>query len=227
MTTSRVSSIFHNKNKRIGKNVTFCMSEKILEKVNGSEFKDVLIKYFQKYFVMNEIDKFSFIQFADNGKKTAFFNPEPLNYFLVKFQKTKGTFEFTDSFTTNSSTVFMELYNIFDSILKNYTSVEESDNIIIIFTDTDDIRFSSISDCLNIVDELNKKNASVFFLSYDENIKEDKVNNLQSFLNGLSEGHFFLVKNYQQIKQIFINISTNKIQSNFFSFDYDCFDKSL
>ena len=90
---------------------------------------------FQKYFVMNEIDKFSFIQFADNGKKTAFFNPEPLNYFLVKFQKTKGTFEFTDSFTTNSSTVFMELYNIFDSILKNYTSVEESDNIIIIFTD--------------------------------------------------------------------------------------------
>ena len=50
------------------------MSEKILDKLNGLEFKDVLIKYFEKYYIMDEYDKFSFIQFADNGKKQHFLN---------------------------------------------------------------------------------------------------------------------------------------------------------
>ena len=199
-----------------------------MEKVNGQEFKDVLIKYIQKYFVINDNDKFSFVQFADNGKKTVFFKPEILNNFLLKFQKTKGTFEVTESFsTTTTSSVFAELYNIFDSILKNYTQAEDSDNIILIFMDSEDIRFSSIEDCLNIVEDLNKKNASVYFFTYDENIKEKKVNNIQSFLNGLIEGNFYRIKNYQQIKQIFINISTIKNQSSFFSFDYDNFETAL
>ena len=227
MTTSKVSTAFQNRNKRLGKIVTFCMSEKILEKLNGQEFKDVLIKYFEKYFVMNDNDKFSFIQFADNGKKTAFFKPEPLNYFLLKFQKTKGTFELTDSFMTNTSSIFMELYNILDSIIKNYSSSEENDNIIMIFMDPEDIRFSSMDDCFSIVEDLNKKNASVYFFAYDENIKEEKVNNIQSFLNGLIEGYFFHIKNYQQLKQIFINISTIKSQSSFFSFDYNLFEQTI
>ena len=93
--------------------------------------------------------------------------------------------------------------------------------------DSEDIRFSSIEDCLNIVEDLNKKNASVYFFTYDENIKEKKVNNIQSFLNGLIEGNFYRIKNYQQIKQIFINISTIKNQSSFFSFDYDNFETAL
>ena len=80
----------------------------------------------------------------------------------------------------------MELYNIFDSIIKNYPSTdEEVDNIIIMFINTDDIRFNSIKECLNIVEELNKKNISVFLLSYDVEIKKEKINNIQSFLNGL------------------------------------------
>ena len=228
MTTSRVSTAFHSRNRKLYKIVTFCISEKILEKVNGQEFKDVLIKYIQKYFVINDNDKFSFVQFADNGKKTVFFKPEILNNFLLKFQKTKGTFEVTESFsTTTTSSVFAELYNIFDSILKNYTQAEDSDNIILIFMDSEDIRFSSIEDCLNIVEDLNKKNASVYFFTYYENIKEKKVNNIQSFLNGLIEGNFYRIKNYQQIKQIFINISTIKNQSSFFSFDYDNFETAL
>ena len=228
MTTSRVSTAFHNKNKKLYKNVTFCVSEKILEKVNGQEFKDVLIKYIQKYFIINENDKFSFVQFSDNGKKTVFLKPELLNNFLLKFQKTKGTFEVTESFSTSiTSTIFVELYNILDSIIKSYTQPEESDNIILIFTDTEDIRFSSIDDCLNIVEDLNKKNVSVYFFTYDENIKEGKINNIQSFLNGLIEGNFYCIKNYQQIKQILINISTIKNQSNFFSFDYDIFETAL
>ena len=227
MITSRVSTAFQNRNRKLNKVVTFCMSEKILEKLNGQEFKDVLIKYFEKYFVMNENDKFSFIQFADNGKKTTFFKPESLNYFLLKFQKTKGTFELTDSFMTTSSTIFTELYNILDSIIKNYSQIEDTDNIIMIFMESDDIRFSSIDDCLNIVDDLNKKNVSVYFFAYDEDIKEEKVNNIQSFLNGLIEGHFFHIKNYQQVKQIFINISTVNNQSNFFGFDYELFENEI
>ena len=82
-------------------------------------------------------------------------------------------------------------------------------------------------DCLNIVDDLNKKNVSLYFLSFEENIEEKKVNNIQSFLNGLIEGYFFNIKNYQQLKQIFINLSSIKYQSNFFGFDYNIFDNDI
>ena len=95
------------------------------------------------------------------------------------------------------------------------------------FIDSDDIRFSKVLDCLNIVDDLNKKNASLYFLSLEENIEEEKVNNIQSFLNGLIEGYFFNIKNYQQLEQIFINISSIKYQSNFFGFDYNIFDNII
>ena len=227
--TGKVSSSFHFKNRNLSKIITLCLSEKILKKVNGLELKDVIIKYFQKYFAMNESDKFSFIQFANNGKKTVYFKMEQLDYFLLKIQKTKNTFELTDSYITNSNLPFMELFNIFDSIIKNYPQSEESntDNIIIMFINSDDIRFTSMGECINIVEELNKKNTSVFLLSYDEEIKKEKINNIHSFLNGLFEGYFFQIKNYQQIKQIFINISTIKYQSNFFGYDFDSLDHTL
>ena len=227
--TGKVSASIHLKNKNISKIITLCLSEKVLKKVNGLELKDVLIKYFQKYFAMNENDKFSFIQFANNGKKTVYFKMEQLDYFLLKIQKTKNTFELTDSYITNSNLPFMELFNIFDSIIKNYPTTEEinTDNIIIMFINSDDIRFTSMNECINIVEELNKKNTSVFLLSYDDEIKKEKINNIHSFLNGLFEGYFFQIKNYQQIKQIFINISTIKYQSNFFGYDFDSLDHTL
>ena len=225
--TSKISQAFMNKNRKLNKILTLCLSEKILEKLNGQEFKDVLIKYFQKYFISNENDKFSFIQFANNGKKTVSIKLEPLNNFLLKFQKTKGSFELTDSFKPNKEFIFMELYNILDSIIKNYPQTEETDNIIMLFIDSEDIRFTTVVDCLNIVDDLNKKNASVYFLSFEPEIKEEKVNNIQSFLNGLIEGYFFHIKNYQQLKQIFINISTIKYQTNFFGYDFQIFDHTL
>jgi hypothetical protein len=248
MQTGRVSTSFHLKNKNINKIITLCLSEKILKKVNGLELKDVIIKYFQKYFAMNENDKFSFIQFANNGKKTVYFKMEQLDYFLLKIQKTKNTFELTDSYKeegyspnfskkqseklnigNNSNLPFMELFNIFDSIIKNYPAGEENitDNIILMFINSDDIRFTSMKECIYIVEELNKKNTSVFLLSYDEEIKKEKINNIHSFLNGLFEGYFFQIKNYQQIKQIFINISTIKYQSNFFGYDFDSLDHTL
>ena len=96
-----------------------------------------------------------------------------------------------------------------------------------IFINANDIRFSSVSDCLNIVEYLNENNTSVFFLCYDKIIEESKINNIQSFLNGLIEGYFFQIRNYQQIKDIFVNLSTMKYQTNFFKFNYDCFDHNL
>ena len=149
---SRRSAAYLNKYRKLNKNITLCLSERILENLNGQEFKDVLIKYFQKYFIPNENDKFSFIQFANNGKRTASIILEPLNNFLLKFQKTKGVFELSDSFKPTKDFIFMELYSILDSIIKNYSQTEETDNIIMIFIDSEDIRFTTVVDCLNIVE---------------------------------------------------------------------------
>ena len=68
--TGKISTLYYSKNKNLNKIITLCLSEKILQNVNGLELKDIIIKYFQKYFIMNENDKFNFIQFSNNGKKT-------------------------------------------------------------------------------------------------------------------------------------------------------------
>ena len=224
-----ISSYYTPVKKNINKIITLCLSEKIFQKICGMELKDVIIKYFQKYFALNENDKYNFIQFANNGKKTVYFKMEKLDSFLLKIQKAKNSFELSDTYMKNSNAPFMELYNIFDSILKSYPPNEESitDNIIIMFINSEDIRFQTIGDCIKIVDDLKKKNTSVFLLSYDDEIEPDKINNIHSFLNGFFEGYFFQIKNYQQLKQIFINISNIKYQSNFFGYDFDIFDHTL
>jgi hypothetical protein len=227
--TGKISSLYYTKNKNLSKIITLCLSEKVLKNINGLELKDIIIKYFQKYFIMNENDKFNFIQFSNNGKKTIHLKMEPLDYFILKIQKTKNSFELTDSFEQNKDLPFMELFNLFDFIIRSYPSQDDilTDNIIIMIINTDDIRFSSINECLKIVEELNKKNVSVFILSYDVEIKKQKINNIHSFLNGLFEGHFLQIKSYQQLKQIFINLSTVKNQSNFYGYDYEGLDYLL
>ena len=183
---------------------------------------------------MNENDKFSFIQFACNGKKTVYIKMEKLNYFLQKIQKINNTFELTESYSRYTNMPFTELFNILESIFKNnnVTQGEDSitdatDNIVIMFINSEDIRFTSMEECLKTVKELNKKNVSLFLLSYDTEISMDKINNIQSLLSGLIEGHFYQIKNYQQIKQIFINISTIQYQSNFFGYDFHTIDQEL
>ena len=234
LNTGRTRSSLHNRNKNVNKVITLCLSEKILRKINGFELKDVIIKFYQKYFSMNENDKFSFIQFACNGKKTVYIKMEKLNYFLQKIQKINNTFELTESYSRYTNMPFTELFNILESIFKNnnVTQGEDSitdatDNIIIMFINSEDIRFTSMEECLKTVKELNKKNVSLFLLSYDTEISMDKINNIQSLLSGLIEGHFYQIKNYQQIKQIFINISTIQYQSNFFGYDFHTIDQEL
>ena len=127
----------------------------------------------------------------------------------------------------NNSEGFIGLYDIFDSIIKNYQKTEENDNIIMLFIDEKYIRFSSINDCLSIVEALNGNNVNFFFFCFNEIIINNKVNNIQSFLNGLIEGHLFQIKNYEQLKEIFVNLSTKDHQINFFKYDYDCFEHNL
>ena len=225
--TSKLSNYYHSK--RVYKNITICLSEKILGIINGEELKNIIINYLEKFYSKNENDKFSFIQYALNGKKTVFFQPCSSNEFIAKFHKSKSTFQSSDDLLNKQkkSTLFMGLYDLFDLAIRNCQNNELSDNIIMLFIASEDIRFSSIVDCMNIVEELNKNNVSVYFFCYDEIIDENKINNIQSFLNGLIDGYFFQIKNYQQIKEVFINLSNMNYQSNFFKFDYYCFDNYL
>ena len=221
------TSKYSNYNNRIMyKDITICLSEKILGKINGPQFKDVLINYLIKYFIYDENDQFSFIQFSTNGKKSLFFQHCPLNEFIIKLHKSKYVFTSSNDIS-NKSDVFMGLYDIFDSVIKNIQTLELNDNIIILFISSEDIRFSNIADCMYIVEQLNKKNISVYFICFDDIIEVSKINNIQSFLNGLIEGYFFQIKNNEQIKEIFVNISNIKYQSNFFKFDYESFDHNL
>ena len=223
------SNFYINSKKFINKIITLCISEKIFNKINGMEFKDVIIKYFQKYFIFNENDKYNYIQFAKNGKITLYLKMEKLDSFLLKIQKAKNGFELSNIYETNSNIPFMELYNILDSIIKNYpvNTQNLTDNIVLMIMNSEDIRFKTMNDCISIVDNIKEKNVSLFLISFDEIIEPDKINNIHSFLNGLFEGHFFNIKNYQQLKQIFISISNNKIQSNFFGYDFEIFDNTL
>ena len=67
--------------------ITICISEKVIVNLNGTELKDVLVKYLQKFFIPNDNDLFSFIQFTFNGKKSIYLKPERLDFFLKRFQK--------------------------------------------------------------------------------------------------------------------------------------------
>ena len=230
--TSRMSSLYFNKNNRnMYKNITLCFSDIIYEKINIEELKYVIIEFLKKYFINDENDKYSFIQFAYNGKKTLFLQPCSLNEFCSKFKKTKIKFENTNLMSKdneiNTSKLFMGLYDLLISIINNYQNNEINDNIIMIFMHSEDIRFSSIEDCINIVDKLNKNNISIYFFCFDKKISGQKINNIQSFLNGLIEGYFFQIKNFKQIEELFVYLSNNRHQSNFFKFDYECFEHIL
>ena len=224
--TSKMSSRYYNKYRNIHKNITLCLSEKIFNQINIQEFKDIIINYLKKYFIQNDNDLFSFFQFGSNGKKTILIPPCSLNEFCTKLYKIKNNIENINTSKTNSN-LFMGLYDILFSIIQNYQTSKSKDNIIMLFMNSEDIRFSCKADCINIVEELNKNNNSVYFFCFDKIIDNQKINNIQSFLNGLIEGYFFEIKDYQQIKEIFANISDNKKQSSFFKFDYQGFDNYL
>ena len=155
------------------------------------------------------------------------FLSQSLNQFILKLSKIKNNLEINDYSLRDKSLIKVGINNIFETILNNYDKTEEKDNIILIFIDAKDIRFDSEKEFLNTVGALNDNNFSVFFFCFDEIIEKNKINNIQSFINGLIEGYLFKVKNYQQLKEIFINLSSNNYQMNQFKFNYDSFDHYL
>jgi len=84
---------------------------------------------------------------------------EKLDSFLLKIQKAKNGFELSNIYETNSNIPFMELYNILDSIIKNYpvNTQNLTDNIILMIMNSEDIRFKTMNDCISIVDNIKEK----------------------------------------------------------------------
>ena len=135
-----------------------------------------------------------------------------------------------DNNNYNNNVRFMELYETLSSIINSFPKKDDIsffDNVIIIFINSNDIRFNSVDHCLNIIDEINKNNVSLILLTFDKNIEKSKVDNISSFPEGLAEGYFFQVNDYYQIKQIFINLANDKHQANFIGFDYSSFDRYI
>ena len=199
--------------------------------INGEELKDVIIKLFQKCFSNNsDEDKFSFIQFSYNGKKTISIKYESLDIFLQKLESNKNAFQINENYNKSSSELpFMEFSNLFFSIIKsqkrNY--YDKNDNIIIIFINNEDIRFNGKKECVDTINELNNNNYTLIIFTYDTMISSEKIMSIHSFLCGLNDGHFFQIKNYQQIKQVLMNFSIKESQEKFINYDYEINDYML
>ena len=230
LNASLTSSNLLNRNKY--KNITLCISEKIIMNINGEELKDVLIKFFQKCFSNStEDDKFAFIQFSYNGKKTISIKSEPLDSFLQKLESNKGAFQMYENYNKTTNEIqFMEFSNLFLSIIKSQkqpTFEDKNDHIIIIFINTEDIRFNGKKECVDTINELNNNNYSLIIFTYDTDISNEKIESIHSFLCGLNDGHFFQIQNYQQIKQVFMNFSIKDSQEKFMNYDYEITDYML
>ena len=143
----------------------------------------------------------------------------------------KMAFKINDALTQNNNEIqFMEFSNLFLSIIKSHKQSnyeDRGDNIIIIFINTSDIRFNGEKECVDTINELNNNNYSVILFTYDVEIEEEKIEGIYSFVYGLNDGHFFKIKNYQQIKQVFMNFSVKNSQEKFNSYNYEITDYML
>ena len=227
-----INSFFHIQRNR-NKNIILCISEKYIKHIKGDEFKYIIIKFMKKFFNNNKNeDKFSFIQFSYNGKKTISIKSNSLRIFLQKLESNKIAFKVNDGdFNQNNANFqFSELSNLFMSIIKSHKKINnenKDDNIIILFINTSDIRFNGQKECVDTINELNNNNYSVIIFTYDFEITEEKIEGIYSFMNGLNDGHFFRVKNYQQIKQVLMNFSGINIQEKFNNYNYEITDYML
>ena len=220
----------NNMNQNKIKSITLCVSGKTISNINGEELKDVLIKFFQKCFSNNtDEDKFSFIQFSYNGKKTITIKSESLDFFLQKLESNKGAFQVNEKYNKKSNEIhFMEFANLFFSIIKSKNNFDNKyDNIIILFINTEDIRFNDEKECIDTVKNLNNNNYTLIIFTYDTSISDEKIMNIHSFMCGLNDGHFFHIKNYQQIKQVLMNFSNKESQEKFVNYDYEITDYML
>ena len=132
-----------------------------------------------------------------------------------------------DLFQNNKQIQFMELSNLFMNIIKSHKQENYEDlvdNIIILFINTSDIRFNGQKECVDTINELNNNNYTVIIFTYDFEIDDDKIEGICSFIFGLNDGHFFQIKNYQIIKQVFTNLCIKDSQEKFNNYNYEITD---
>ena len=229
--SSTINSVNHL-HRNGNKNIILCISEKYIKGIKTDEFKYVLIKFFKKFFTNNnEEDKFSFIQFSYNGKKTISINSNILEIFLQKLESNKIAFKANNEFNKNYFKIqFLELSNLFMSIINSHKKINYEnriDNIIILFINTSDIRFNGQKECVDTINELNNNNYTVIIFTCDYEITEEKIEGIYSFINGLNDGYFINVRNYQQIKQVLMNLSVKISQEKFINYNYNINDYML
>ena len=112
--------------------------EKYIKHIKGDEFKYIIIKFFKKFFNNKNEDKFSFIQFSYNGKKTISIKSNSLRIFLQKLESNKIAFKVNDGdFNQNNANFqFLELSNLFMSIIKSHKKINnenKDDNILLYY----------------------------------------------------------------------------------------------
>lgn len=234
MISSSISIINNNTSNKL---INICVSEKILFQTNGVVLKDVLIDCIEECFYdNNDNDKFSYVQFSPNGKKNIFIRPKTKEIFIQKLKIDKNEFDENNNFVYNSNNIFNEFYNLLndfielgknnnDDIISNLNRFSNNDdNVILMFINSEDIRFNEKEDCQKIVYELNKNNFSLYMISYEDVIQPEKIKNIKSFMTGLFDAHFFQIKNFQQIKQIFMNFATKKTEEDIIDYNYENID---
>jgi hypothetical protein len=232
--TSTISILNNNTSYKL---INICVSEKILFQTNGVVLKDVLIDCIEECFYDNyDNDKFSYVQFSPNGKKNIFIRPKTKEIFIQKLKIDKNEFNENNNFTYNSNNIFNEFYNLLydcielgknnnDDIISNLNRFSNNDdNVILMFINSEDIRFNEKEDCQRIVYELNKNNFSLYMISYEDYIEPEKIKNIKSFMTGLFDAHFFQIKNFQQIKQIFMSFATKKSEEDIIDYNYENID---
>ena len=247
------------------KYISLYMSEKLLQEINAIELKDVIIKFFRKCFSNGiEGDKFGYIQFSLNGKKTIPIKSDSLDIFLQKLEKNKMAFKIKEAFNKNNYQILsMEFSDLLLSIIKSHKQTNFEDRaehiayyflllllywikyyfyyiiliywlfmnyifkIIIIFINTSDIRFNGMKECVDTINELNNNNYTVIIFTFDIEIEANKIMGIYNLVYGLNDGHFFKVKNYQQIKQVLMNIKIKDSQEIFKNYNYEITDFML
>ena len=232
--TSTISILNNNTSYKL---INICVSEKILFQTNGVVLKDVLIDCIEECFYdNNDNDKFSYVQFSPNGKKNIFIRPKTKEIFIQKLKIDKNEFNENNNFAYNSNNIFNEFYNLLydcielgknnnDDIISNLNRFSNNDdNVILMFINSEDIRFNEKEDCQRIVYELNKNNFSLYMISYEDYIEPEKIKNIKSFMTGLFDAHFFQIKNFQQIKQIFMSFATKKSEEDIIDYNYENID---
>ena len=154
-----------------------------------------------------------------------------MEFFLQKLEKNKLAFKLKESFNKNNNEIkFMEFSNLLLNIIKSYKRINnenKNDNIIIIFINTNDIRFNSQKEFVDTINELNNNNCTIIIITYENIIEEEKIEGIYSFINGLDDGNFFQVKNYQQIKQIFMSFCEKCSQEKIKDYNYEITDFML